>query len=181
MTQPTDSTAALLALLDFERHGFMAQFDRVPPTRSAESPSEGVWSALQVAEHVARVEGGVARMIAKGPEMPRTDAADLAAALLTAQKIEWVRVRSTKVNAPERVHPTGQLTVDAVREQLAASRAAMLDAFHVADDAVLDSVTFPHPFIGPLTLRAWVELVAHHDARHADQMTEIVAHWSVAL
>jgi hypothetical protein len=31
------------------------------------------------------------------------------------------------------------------------------------------------PLIGPITVRGWVELVAHHDARHALQIAEIAA------
>jgi len=110
-------------------------------------------------------------MIAKGAEMPRTATVDeLQAAVLTERTIGWVRERSTKVEAPERVRPTGTLDADAALAQLQASRAALLEAFATADNAVLDGVTFPHPFIGPLTLRSWVELTAHHDARHAAQM-----------
>jgi hypothetical protein len=52
------------------------------------------------------------------------------------------------------------------------TRAALLEAFTAADPLVLDGIVFPHPFIGPLTLRSWMELIAHHDARHAEQMAE---------
>jgi hypothetical protein len=55
------------------------------------------------------------------------------------------------------------------------TRAALLEAFTAADPLVLDGIVFPHPFIGPLTLRSWMELIAHHDARHAEQMAEQMA------
>ena len=84
-----------------------------------------------------------------------------------------MRERTTKVEAPERVRPAAGLTPDDALAQLHASRAAVLEAFTAADPAVLDGVIVPHPFIGPLTLRAWMELIAHHDARHADQMTAL--------
>ncbi len=175
MTQPTASVASLLALLHYERANLLTQFESTPEAlrvaATGESTGESGWSAAQIIEHCARVEGGVARMIAKGAEMPRTASADeLQAAVLTERTIGWVRERSTKVEAPERVRPTGTLDADAALAQLQASRAALLEAFATADNAVLDGVTFPHPFIGPLTLRSWVELTAHHDARHAAQM-----------
>ncbi|WP_373059397.1 DinB family protein [Gemmatimonas sp.] len=171
MTQPTTSVASLLALLHYERANLLTQFASTPEALRVASTGESGWSAAQIIEHCARVEGGVARMIAKGAEMPRTATADeLQAAVLTERTIGWVRERSTKVEAPERVRPTGTLDADAALAQLQASRAALLEAFATADNAVLDGVTFPHPFIGPLTLRSWVELTAHHDARHAAQM-----------
>ncbi len=174
MTQPTDSAASLLALLHLERANLLAQFDATPEALRVVSAGEGVWSAAQIIEHCARVEGNVARMIAKGAEMPRAATADeLQAAVLTERTIGWVRERTTKVEAPERVRPAGTLDADASLAQLHASRAALLEAFAAADDAVLDGVAFPHPFLGPLTLRSWVELTAHHDARHAAQMAEL--------
>lgn len=175
MTHDPRSSEALFALLDHERANLIVQFERVPPARRAERPVKGAWSATEIAEHVARVEADVAKMIVKGGEMPRTATTEeLAAALMTPRRIAAVRDRSTKVEAPQRAHPTGTLSADAVLEQLRASRVAMLGAFRGADAAVLDGITFPHPFLGPLTLRAWVELVAHHDARHAQQMAEVV-------
>jgi len=93
--------------------------------------------------------------------------------LLSATRIRQVRDRTTKVEAPERVRPADGLTPDEALAQLHASRTAIVEAFTAADAAVLDGIIVPHPFIGPLTLRAWVELVAHHDARHAEQLSEL--------
>ena len=174
MTQPTDSVPALLTLLTVEREQLLAQFAAIPVENRALPNGAGGWSAAQIVEHVARVEGNVARLIAKGATLPHTATSDeQQAGLLTATRIRWVRDRTTKVEAPERVRPTMGLDADAALAQLHASRAAVLEAFTAADPAVLDGILFPHPFIGPLTLRAWVELVAHHDARHAEQMSEL--------
>ena len=174
MTQPTDSVPALLALLKAEREQLLAQYAAIPAKQRALANNARGWSAAQIVEHVARVEGNVARMIAKGAELPQTATSDeRLAGLLTATRIHWVRDRTTKVDAPERVRPAQGLSPDEALAQLHASRAAVLEAFTAADPAVLDGVLFPHPFIGPLTLRAWVELVAHHDARHAEQLSEL--------
>lgn len=174
MTPPTDSVPALLALLKVEREQLLAQFAAIPVEQRARSDGAGGWSAAQIVEHVARVEGNVARMIAKGAERPLTTTSDeQQAGLLTATRIRWVRDRTTKVEAPERVRPSEGLSPDEALAQLHASRAAILEAFTAADPAVLDGLIVPHPFIGPLTLRAWVELVAHHDARHAEQLSEL--------
>jgi len=181
MNIDTRSPDALLALLDDERANLLAQFGRVPVARRAERPDEGAWSALEIVEHVARVEAGVVKMIAKGGEMPRTaTATELAGAQMTEGRIAAVRTRGVKLSAPDRVRPTGTLTPGMVMEQIAGARAGLRAAFAAADPAALDGIMFPHPFIGPLTLRAWVVLVAHHDARHAAQMTDVADHWLAA-
>jgi len=174
MTQPTDSVPALLALLTVEREQLLALFAAIPAEQRARANSTGGWSAAQIVEHVARVEGNVARVIDKGAALPHTATVEeQQAGLLTATRIRWVRDRTTKVEAPERVRPAEGLSPDEALAQLHVSRAALLEAFTGADPAVLDGILFPHPFIGPLTLRAWVELVAHHDARHAEQLSEL--------
>ncbi len=178
MTTPTTSVSALLALLQQERDQLLEQFTSIPEAdrtgSTGEHTPESGWSAAQIIEHCARVEGNVARMIAKGAELPRTATAEeLQAGLLTDTSIGWVRNRGTKVEAPERVRPSVSITAHDALTLLHASRTALLDAFTAADPAVLDGILFPHPFVGPLTLRSWMELIAHHDARHAEQLAEL--------
>jgi len=175
MPHPTDSVPALLALLQVERDQLLAQFAAIPVDQRARPDGAGGWSAAQIVEHVARVEGNVARMIAKGAELPQTATSEeRQAGLLTDTRIRWVRERTTKVEAPERVRPAVGLPPDDALARLHASRAAVLEAFTAADPAVLDGVIVPHPCIGPLTLRAWMELIAHHDARHGEQMMALL-------
>ena len=168
-------------LLARERDNLLATFTRVPEAHRAVRPSAGAWSALEILEHCARVEGGVAKLLAMRADQPLTATAEEASAgTLTEGKVRAVRTRAEKLAAPERVQPTGTLSVDAVMQQAAASRAALLGAYAATPDAVLDGAVHPHPFIGPLTLRAWVQLIAHHDARHAEQMGEVAGHWASA-
>ncbi len=174
MKRREQSVMDIEAALVHEREHFLRTFEQVPAERRAIRPAHGGWSAVEVAEHVSRVERGVVRMLTSGATMPQsTSAATLAEAQLTEAKIDTVRVRTEKVQAPERAHPKGGFDTPGVLAELAQSRAALLDAFRAAEPAVLDRVTYPHPFIGPLTLRAWVELVAHHDARHTQQLAEL--------
>lgn len=181
MTHDPGSPDTLISLLDHERANLLAQFERVPVSRRAEQPSENAWSAVEIAEHVARVEKSVARLLATMATVELTATqAELADAQMTPGKIAAVRTRDAKLSAPERTHPTGALTPAMVMEQLAASHAGLRTAFIASADAVLDGVVHPHPFIGPLTLRAWVALVAHHDARHAQQMADVADHWLAA-
>jgi hypothetical protein len=176
---PSERSPQVEDLLALERERFIAQFERVAVARRAERPWSGGWSAAEVVEHVSRVEAGIARMIGASATMPKTATPEeLAAAAITEEKVRIVRDHSVKAQAPERTHPQGELNADTVLPQLTRSREALLAAFHGADPAVLDGITFLHPFVGPLTLRAWVELIAHHDARHRQQIAELAASMS---
>jgi hypothetical protein len=176
MTVPGPARDSLLTLLETERVHFLAQVARVPIERQAERPAPDRWSVAEIVEHVARVDRGVAKLLALHSAAPRpVPSAEGAAAVLTAEKIARVRSRTERFEAPERVRPTGALAPDAALAHLAEARAALTAAYVAAAPAVLDGAVHPHPVIGPLTLRGWLQLAAHHDARHAQQVAELAA------
>ena len=174
---PTDNDT-LLALLERERAAFLAQVERVPAARQAQRPSPAQWSVVEIVEHVSRVDIGVSKLIALRTAQPLlVPPEERVAAQLSAERIGWIRNREQRVVAPDRVLPTGALSMEAAMAQLQSARAALVAAYLAADDVVLDGAVHPHPFVGPLTLRGWVELAAHHDARHGRQVGE-VADWA---
>ena len=164
----------LLSLLDSERARFLAEVARVPAARVDVRPVADRWSVAEIVEHVARIDRGIEKLITMRNAEPRpATPGELAQAALTPEKVALVRDRTARIEAPERVRPSGSLTLGAALEQLTAARAALKAAYVAADDAVLDSNVHPHPFLGFLTLRAWMQLVAHHDWRHGQQVAEI--------
>lgn len=172
---PTNSpTDPIIALLDQERMNTLAQVERVPLARRTERPASDRWSVADVMEHVARVDFSVSKLLAMREGQPLTATPDeVAAAQLTPAKIAGLRSRARPVEAPERVRPTGTQSLEEVLHNLTTSRESLKNAYLAATPAVLDGAIHPHPFFGPLTLRAWVELSAHHEARHAQQIAEI--------
>ena len=175
MTPSSQSSDALLTLLERERSEFLNAFSRVPAAHQGQRPSPDVWSAVEVLDHVTRVERGVVRILgaAHTGELPLGTAEKALNAPLPPVMVEQVRDRTNRREAPERVRPTGVVAAEAALEALSQSRAALLAAYQTATPEALDGSSFPHPFFGPLTPRAWVELTAHHDARHAGQLAEL--------
>jgi hypothetical protein len=173
-TAPTSAPDPVLTLLDAERAHFLAQVARIPVARQARRPAPDRWSVAEIVEHVARIDLGVAKLLAVRTAEPRTASAEeLADAALTPEKVARVRSRAERFEAPDRVCPTGTLTPEAALARLADARAALKAAYASADPAVLDGAVYPHPVIGPLTVRGWFLLAAHHDARHAQQVEEL--------
>jgi hypothetical protein len=181
MTPSGLSTDQLLALLDRERSALLAQVARVPGARQTQRPTPDRWSVTDVLEHITRIDLGVGKLFAlKGAGPATATAEQLAEAQLTRERVNRVRNRLERVEAPERVRPTGTLSPEVALANLASARTALKAAYLAANPAALDGVVHPHPVIGLLTLRAWIEMTAHHDARHAQQIAELAEEWAAA-
>ncbi len=80
--------------------------------------------------------------------------------------------RSSKLQAPEPFHPTGQTLQKGLdrfldgREKIAAFLQANSD---------LRNYSVPHPALGPLDGYQWMLAVAGHSARHTLQILEVKA------
>jgi hypothetical protein len=174
----TTATDDLRSLLARDRAALLAEAERVPRARWAERPAPDRWSIVEILEHVARIDTGVAKLLALRAADPRPAPPDeLEAARLTPRRVALVRAPSQRFEAPERVRPTGAVAPDDAVEHLARARAALVAAYEAADPATLDGSVHAHPFLGPITLRGWVELSAHHDARHARQLAALADAW----
>lgn len=181
MTRSSPSMNQLHALLDRERAAFLVQVERVPRSRQSERPAPDRWSVIEVVEHVSRIDTGITKLLEVMGAQPLTANLEaLAQAQMSPEKAASVRNRGTRIEAPERVRPTGKLSSEEALAQLAAGRVKLKAASLAADPAVLDGAVYSHAVLGPLTLRAWLELTAHHDARHAQQVAEIAEQWGTA-
>ena len=146
---PDTDAVHLLSLLDEERRLLVAAVNQIPAEERNRQPAPGAWSVAEVLEHQAQVERGGARLHeVRGQEEPNAQ-------------------------APERVRPSGTRSADAALRALEASRARLRAAVSGAQAASLDGCTHAHAVLGMLTLRDWARFVAHHEARHATQISEI--------
>jgi uncharacterized damage-inducible protein DinB len=167
-----ESVAPTLALLDTEREGLLAAVHRVPEDLRDRRPAAMRWSIAEVLEHLATVERGIAKLIATRGRQPSAPDAP-AAVPLDAERVARLRNRGERIEAPERVRPTGKVAAAEALTALSAARAALRQAVADADPVLLERNTHPHAVLGPLCLRDWAQFVAHHEARHAAQILEI--------
>ncbi len=84
-------------------------------------------------------------------------------------------IAGIKVDAPERVHPTGDVTIDQALERIQAcsevfdSLKADLESFD------LSGHKFPHPFIGDMDAGEWLVMAGLHKQRHLKQIEGLLA------
>ncbi len=143
--------------------------------RAEQKPENGGWSISEILEHLAVTErvAGLAVKRALGQE-----AADAAAIEgtkgLDAVIRERVAQRLTKVDAPEVAQPKGRFGPwPGALESFLEMRDQTLELAK-GDPAALGERIFPHPFLGPMTLKQWLEFIAAHTERHAEQIEELL-------
>lgn len=172
-----DASRSTIELLAAERAALAAAVARVPTELQSRALAPGRWSIVEVVEHLTRVETGVARLLLKrgrpGETGPLPQGKSLADLQLTPERIAHLRDRAHRIEAPERVRPSGTAEPAAAWRALEAARGELLRAFAAADPDALDNAVHDHAILGPMVLRDWVTFVAHHEARHCAQVAEI--------
>jgi hypothetical protein len=168
--------AELRTFVDAQRSALLAAASTVPSDRWTERPAPESWSLTELFEHLYRVENGSARLVEKRALEARaaghpteTDTSSMLGALDGTGLTD----RSRKLEAPERVAPTGGWTREQALESLARSRATLHDGLRAAEGLALCTVKAPHPRLGEIDLYQWILFIGQHEQRHVQQAAEI--------
>ena len=136
------------------------------------------WCPEELAEHLAIVEssitGVVERLLAKSEELNTAPGAE--GKIDPPVKFPSV-VRNPeflKVEAPERIRPTGGVPVSESLARLEQSRRAIKSLLPRMAAVDLSAAKFPHPLMGELNLYQWLLFISEHEARHLAQMENIL-------
>jgi len=133
------------------------------------SPAPDRWSVAQLVEHLSIVEGGVVKVVER--LLSNAEEADAPGTFEPVSVEEFVeRSRGVKLEAPERVRPTGALAVADSLARLKDSRAALHALRPRIERADGRALRFPHPAWGPLDLYQWLLFVGAHEDRHLAQL-----------
>jgi hypothetical protein len=163
--------------VDAQRSALLSGASALPLDRWTERPAPGRWSVVDLFEHLYKVEHSCARVIARGVAQAR--AADHpmetdAHSVLGTLDAHGLRDRSRRLDVPERVAPTGDWSPAEAVERLKASRAELHDAIRAGDGLALGSIYQTHARLGEIDLYKWILFVGEHEARHVQQVAEIV-------
>ena len=177
--KPPCMNRRLTELVDYADATRVALLDvaaTVPVDGFAVRPVPERWSAAELLEHLARVETGCARVIAKraaGAREAGVGQEREESSMLGALDGRGVTDRSRKLTAPEIVAPTGGFSRERSLDALAGSRADFKRAVANADGLALGEVRHTHVVLGELDLYQWILFVAQHEQRHLPQLEEI--------
>lgn len=161
----------ILQLLEQGSSAMLAALAGFDEAAAARRPGPERWSALECAEHVAVVEETLLRLVSS---------AEAAAEPTTGRGREALIVRvgadrSRRIDAPERVRPTGRYAT--LAEAVSAFQLARAETLRFVASCTEDlrGRSMDHPRLGRVTAQEGLLLLAMHPARHARQVAEIRA------
>jgi uncharacterized damage-inducible protein DinB len=134
-------------------------------------PASDRWSVAEVVEHLAVLENlfvnNLCAQLTNAPSgKPDTDVKKIDAIILAK-----VQDRSTKVQAPENIAPTGRWTPQESLDRFLADRRET--ANFLTSSANLRGHVLSHPVLGAMDAYEWVLAVAAHTDRHTKQILEV--------
>jgi hypothetical protein len=166
--------AAVRESLNADRTALREAVDRVPPSLRGRKPAADRWSVAEVLEHLSIVEGRVVMLLgAMLPAAPAVAVTPGAGATPIDRTV--LRNRTTRINAPDPIQPTGTISADEAWASLERSREQLFGLLAAAEGRDLTQITRSHPVLGPLDGYQWIAAIGGHEERHTAQILEIGA------
>jgi uncharacterized damage-inducible protein DinB len=168
--------AELADALARHRAALLAAVAAVPTADLDRRPDADAWSVAEVLDHLARVEGGTARLLAKRVARARESGVGADphddSVLGRLDGFDVAHSPLPRV-APEMVRPASGVSAADALSALDASRQALLATLKDADGLDLTKVLATHAALGELDGYQWVLFIGQHEARHARQIAAI--------
>ena len=140
--------------------------------QTAVLPEGEKWTVAEIVEHIAIVQDGMTKISAK--LLTQAQAAgktsDGAARLSENFAAKAAEAQTLKFEAPDRVRPTGNQSVEESLKKMDAARDELEKLRPLFESVECSDYKFPHPFMGDLTAHEWLALVGGHEARHLRQI-----------
>jgi hypothetical protein len=138
-------------------------------------PDGEKWTIAQIVEHMSIVEENMTRICRKLLSSAEAEGSTASGGVVVSDnfKQKAAEIATMKVEAPERVQPTGTMAVEQSLSRMDENR-HRLDELRPMFEAY-DGTTrkFPHPFFGDLSAQEWLVLIGGHTARHIKQIANL--------
>lgn len=159
------------------RERFLAVVGTVTPHEATVVPEGEKWSIQQIVEHVGIVNHGMGRICSKLLTACVADGKESDGSFSLSEGFAngLSMAGDRKVEAPERVHPTGEVTLESSLQRFAAVEAEYNALRPDLERLELTAHTFPHPYFGPLNAGEWLVMRGLHEHRHTQQIERLLA------
>jgi len=168
-----DEKEQLIQLLDTTQEGLMKSVSGISESQSTFKPSPHAWSVAGIVEHLAiaeeRVIGRMTQLLASAPSESQNGESASSDTVLFYKVVD----RSTKVQAPDPIQPTGKSLADSL-ERLRSSQVTISALIRSAPSDFRER-SIPHPALGRLDSHQWLVALAGHRCRHMEQIIETKA------
>ncbi|TYR79159.1 DinB family protein [Priestia megaterium] len=125
------------------------------------------WSVMQVLEHLYLMERFIVKVMADQLQNGENCPVD-------EKPFHLAVDRSRKVPAPPQVSPSHEKqSLEQITKKLKQSREALNQVNERVSEEELRQKSFPHPVLGLMDLKQWIEFIGYHEKRHLAQIEEI--------
>ncbi len=158
------------------REGLEIVLGGVSPDEAVQTSDAAKWSIQQIVEHLALVGGGTARICTKLVDGARADnkPGDGSFSLSDEFNHRSEMAAAAKIEAPDRVQPSGEIPIAESLQKLSESQTAINALRPDMERLDLAGHTFPHPFFGDLTAAEWLVVAGGHEMRHTLQIQRVL-------
>ncbi len=139
-------------------------------------PDGEKWTIAHIVEHIAIVKDGMSKISAKllAQAQSAGKQADGKANLTENFAKKAAEARELKFEAPDRVRPTGKLTINESLAKMEESNQTIEKLRPLFETVECSDFKFPHPFMGELSATEWLALVGGHAGRHLRQIENLL-------
>lgn len=177
-------TLEVLQHLDVAAKSFLDALEAIPEGQRDRRPADNIWSAANVAAHLARTEGQVAAFLqpALRQALANRSLPAVSATGSVLASIDGVMVldRTTPLEAPQFAMPDFTMTAVAALLKLERARARTRQVLLAGDGLDTTSVRRTHHVLGELSFEQWIAFVGLHQQRHTAQLRELATKLAVA-
>ena len=140
-------------------------------------PDGEKWTIAQLFEHISMVDEGIGKICNKLLQQAEAEGKlfDGSVKLSDAFLERSGEIANLRVEAPERVQPTGEKTIAESMAVLDENRIRLNDIKALFETFDGNEFTFPHPFFGEISAVEWLRLLGGHEARHTRQIEALMA------
>lgn len=145
------------------------------------TPENEKWTIAHIIEHMAIVQDGMIKISAKLLNQAQSAGkqSDGTANLSENFMQKAAETKTLKLEAPERVRPTGNQTIAESLKKMDDNRQRLEELRPLFESVECSEAKFPHPFMGDLTAHEWLTLIGGHEARHLRQIENILGKSSI--
>lgn len=168
--------ADVYAANDKIREKLKRTIENVPSEKASFLPDGEKWSIAHLIEHISLVEEGMSKISAKllAQAQAAGKKSDGAAKLSENFTAKAAAAANQKIEAPERVRPTGERSIAESLARMEENRKRLEDLRPLFESVECADFTFPHPAFGELTAHEWLTLIGGHEARHLKQLENLL-------
>jgi DinB superfamily len=139
-------------------------------------PEGEKWTAANIVEHLAMVEYGMTQIFGKLLSKAQENGGKASGEAKISEEFlqKLVQGREQKFQAPERVHPSGQVSIAESLAKMDENRQRLEELRPIFESVECADYKFPHPAFGELTAHEWLALLGGHEMRHLKQIEKLL-------